>query len=167
MDEYIKILIPAIIALLGTGLTVFIAFRQWKKQAEVTQRADYLKDKQIIYKELWEKFEDIHIKLRVESVNKSEFQKLVQDTNSFIRKKQLFLEEKDRELANKYLHSIRNFTEIVRSSEDKEAKELMEITAALPISVLERVEKIRNTYTEVEEVRMEINERFRKIIGAN
>ena len=98
MNDMLKTVIPALIALAGTVMVAFIGYRQWKRQQDSSRQSEYRTQRQQTYKELWEKLEDVHVRLRTEVVGGYEFSSLVRDVNSFILKRGLYLEKDDREL---------------------------------------------------------------------
>ncbi len=158
-------IIAALIALSGTLTVAYLGYRQWKKQNDSNRRADFLNEKQAAYKALWEKLEDVHVRLRTEDVDRAGFQVLLRETNALILKKQLFLEEEDRQLSNEYLKAVLNYTEIIRASDDDDARESMVTTGPLPRAVFEMAENIREATQEMDRLRDVILQRFREILG--
>src|SRR5690242_6678559 len=116
-DSTVQAIIPALIALLGTLLTIAVGIWQWRKQTQSQQRSTpFNTDKQAAYKALWENLESSHVKVRVENTNAADYKKIVQDINSFILKQSLYLDEADRTLANTYLSKLQAFANFVQSS---------------------------------------------------
>ena len=162
MNEYLKIILPASIALIGTIITIVIGYRQWRRQQESSRRATFFTEKRSAYKGLWEKLEEVHIKLRTEEVSISEFNGLLRDVNSYILKQSLYLEPQDQALSNQYLKTVRRYAEIVLGSGNEEAIEEMAVTGpGLPI---ETVKEFRALHEERDRIRNRIIERFRTII---
>lgn len=175
MNDILKVAIPAIIVLIGTIITVLIGYRQWKRQQETSRYGTFLTEKQSAYKELWEKLEDVHIKLRTEDVGITEFNNLVREVNSYILKKGLYIEEIDREYSSRYLKSIFEMKEIIAKPEDEideiahiEMEESWSLTdPGLPVEVTSQARELIRIAREVDETRNMILERFRKIIGGS
>lgn len=165
MNEYLKIILPASIALIGTIITIFIGYRQWKRQQESTRHASYVTEKQSAYKGLWEKLEEVHVKLRTEDVHISEFNNLLRDVNSYILKNSLYLDREDQVLSNQYLKDVYRYKEIVTGSDDADAKSEFAITG--PGMPVETVREFKLLHDEVDQIRNRIIERFRLIIGGN
>src|SRR3982750_1927023 len=126
MSEVLKVAIPATIALIGTIITVFLSYRQWRRQQDASRSATYVTERQSAYKQLWLKLEEVHLKLRTDDVNETEFRALVLDVNSYILRNSLYLDDDDRELSNEYLRGLRRMKEIVRESNDQEAQIAMQ-----------------------------------------
>lgn len=166
-NDILKALIPATLALIGTLIVVFFGYRQWKKQYENTRYGEYLKDKQTAYKELWEKLEEVHLKLRTEYIEKPDFNNLLLDVNSYILKKQLFLEKDDQALVNQYLKTVYELTEAIKIHGDDETREEMESSMIISYRVTEEAKTINNLLRKTAEIRNSIITRFRKVISGN
>jgi len=46
MDELSKVALPALIALIGTSVTTFVGYRQWKRQHDITRQSRFQTDRQ-------------------------------------------------------------------------------------------------------------------------
>ena len=165
MNEYLKIILPASIALIGTIITIFIGYRQWKRQQESSRNATFVAEKQSAYKGLWEKLEEVHIKLRTEEVGISEFNGLLREVNSYILKQSLYLEPQDQTLSNQYLKTVHRYAEIVLGCGNKEARDEMANTG--PGLPLETIKEFRSLHDERDRIRNSIIERFRTIIAGD
>jgi hypothetical protein len=164
MYDILKNAIPALIGLVGTVLAILIGYRQWKRQQDTTRVGEFRTQKQKTYKELWEKLEDVHVRLRTEFVGGDEFRSFVREVNSYILKSGLYLEKDDQALANQYLSRVREFTNLVASSGSTDAKEAIEDTALIPPGVIQNVRKLDRIQTEVSQIREEILARYRKVL---
>jgi hypothetical protein len=160
-DSTIQAIVPALIALLGTLLTIAVGIWQWRKQNQTQHAKPFAADKQAAYKALWEKLEDAHVKIRVENTNPADYKKAVQDINGFILKQSLYLDESDRALANTYLSKLQEFSNFVQSSENESLKETWADTGAFPPEMTNAV----RAYQEMEAARNQILERCRKILN--
>lgn len=118
-ESTLQAVIPALIALVGTLLTVLVGLWQWRKQSSLQHSSQFVSDQQAAYKALWEKLEDAHIKLRVDNSSTANYKSFVQDVNSFILKQSLYLEQEDQTLANNYLQQLQDFAQYVQSSDDE------------------------------------------------
>jgi hypothetical protein len=123
MHEILKNAVGALIALIGTVLAILVGYRQWKRQQQTTREGEFRSQKQQTYKELWEKLEDVHVRLRTGAVSSDEFHCLIRDVNSYILKRGLYLERDDQQLANQYLSKVREFTDLVAECDSGDAKE--------------------------------------------
>jgi hypothetical protein len=164
MKDVLKTAIPALIALIGTVLAVLIGYRQWKRQQDTSRENDFRTQKQQTYKDLWEKLEDVHVRLRTEVVGGDEFHSLVRDVNSFILKHGLYLEEEDQTLANEYLSKVRDFTNLVAACDSEDAKSALSATARIPPAVVRFAQESGRVQAEVNQIREELLVRYRKIL---
>lgn len=156
--------VPAIIALIGTILVALVGYRQWKRQQEATRTSDFRLERQKAYKELWEKLEGIHIRLRRFDVEKEQFRSLVRDMNEYILQHGLYLEKDDRRLANDYLAKVQELTSLVATCSSTDAKRAMEDTAELSPEVTDSVQQLGNMQKEVDSIRESIITRYRKAL---
>jgi hypothetical protein len=166
MSEILKVAIPATIALIGTIITVGIGYRQWKRQQNESRSVSYLTEQQTAYKELWRKLEDVHLKLRTDDVTEPEFRAFVLDVNSYIIRNSLYLDDRDRELSNQYLRSVRRMKELVMESGDQEAQDAMTVSLTIPYPVTAEARELGRCVREVDRLRATLIERFRKFVGA-
>jgi hypothetical protein len=164
MNDALKTVIPSLIALTGTVAVALVGYRQWKRQQDTSRESDYRTQRQQTYKELWEKLEDIHVRLRTEEVGGDEFSSLVRDVNSFILKRGLYLERDDQDLANCYLSKVREFTDLVRACGSPEAKISMSKTETLPPPVVQFAQESGRIQGEVNELREQLLVRYRKAL---
>ncbi len=155
------------VALIGTIITIYFGYRQWKKQQDTSRYSTFVTEKHAAYKMLWEKLEEVHIKLRTDSVSYSDFNNLVREVNSYILKNALYLEEQDKELSNQYLKSVFRFKEIISESGDDDAQEAMNVTGNMPLNTIKKIKELQTIMEEVNKIRGTIIERFKKIIGGN
>ena len=91
-----------------------------------------------------------------------EFSSLIFDANAHILKSAAHLENDDRELASRYIRSIKNLDEVVRQSQSEEAVEEWEISAVMPPSVREEVLEITRAEKEMEALRSQLVAKVRK-----
>jgi hypothetical protein len=141
-------LIPALIALIGTLLTILVGVWQWRKQQQQARTASFNSDRQTAYKTLWEKVEAVHIKLRTSAGDEAAIRSLVQDVNGFILQNRLHLEAQDHQLANEYLKALQTYDQAIRTQSDPALKADWEDTRPMPpvtgiLEVHQQVEKLR------------------------
>ena len=167
MHEVLKNAVATLIALVGSVLAILVGYRQWKRQQQTTREGEFRSQKQQTYKELWEKLEDVHIRLRTGVVSSDEFRSLIRDVNSYILKRGLYLEKEDQQLANQYLSKVREFTDLVAACDSGDAKEAVSKTAEIQSDVIPNVRDSGKIQTEVNQIREEILVRYRRAILGN
>jgi len=167
MNDTLKVLIPSGIGLIATVFTAWIGYRQWKRQQMTTRYGSYITEKQTAYKELWKRLEEVHLRLRTDDPNESEFHSLILAVNSYILQNSLYLEEYDRELSNQYLRAVRKMKALVTESGDKESLEALNISAAIPQRVTSDARELGKSVREVDRLRSTLIERFREVIAGS
>lgn len=165
MDEVIKTAIPALIAFLGTLLTILIGYRQWKSQRDLTRSQKFQGDRELAYRQLWEKLEDVHLKARTDSVGKREFDALVKDVNAYILKNSLYIEKIDSKLSIEYLDSVWKLSQLVAKSKDKRVKNEWTITGPLPADTLDEYKELQAAWKVADESRDKVVSRFQSILS--
>lgn len=174
MNDFLKVAIPASIALLGTLIVAFLGYRQWKKQQDVSRYGSFLTDKQTAYKTIWEKLEEIHIRFRAKNITQAEFDKLLHSVNAYILKQDLYLEADFKETANQYLEKMYSLHKLIKTSGDETIKRDWAISIAVMVktdeieeSLVGQAREIRRLQYDVTELRNEIILHCRKIIGGS
>ena len=162
MNEILKILIPAIIALTG----IVVGYYQWKRSQEQKRHDAFVAENRTTYIELWHKLEDVHVKLRTNTVSLDDFRIAVRDVNSFILRNSLYLDDLDRTLSNEYLNRVYDFALVVKESGDSRANEAMAQTLPIQPEVTRSAKEITRAQNTVDEARNVMIQRFRKIIRA-
>ncbi len=104
--ENLKIILPALIALIGTIIVASIGYRQWKQQHLLTRSSSVLSEKQTAYKTIWHKLEEVHLFVRSEKFDKTRYLELVRNVNIEMMQSGLLLERGEARIANDYLHAI-------------------------------------------------------------
>jgi hypothetical protein len=170
MDS-LKIILPALIGLLGTLVVAFIGYRQWKRQHALSRAASVLSDKQLAYKTIWNKLEDVHLFVRSEAFDKNRFLELARIVNIEMMRSGLLLERGEKGLVNDYLKALEILARNLDSQEDpevrQEVRETFYTTAPVPIEVTMKARDLHRAYEDVEEQRELLIQRFRHAIGAD
>jgi hypothetical protein len=164
MSEALKNLFPALIALAGTALAVFVGYRQWKKQQDTARTSEFRLERQKTYKQLWEKLEDIHVQLRTQRVDTDEFRSLIRDVNSYILKQGLYLEAGDQRLANQYLSKVRDFTDHAATCNSAVVRNNAADTVIVSPDGSESIHELIKIQEEAMALREEILVRYRRVL---
>jgi len=164
VTDILKVVVPATIALIGTILTIWFGYHQWKRQQDAARSGTYVTEKQSAYKELWVMLENVHIKLRTDEVSQQEFRILVLEVNSYILRQSLYLDDYDRELSNQYLKAVRRMKEAVLEFGDEESEFEAVTTGAMPAEVITFAKEYRESVRQVDQLRGKLVERFRTIV---
>jgi len=170
MDS-LKIILPALIGLLGTLVVAFIGYRQWKRQHALSRAGSVLSDKQSAYKTIWIKLEDVHLYARSETFNQDRFHALVRSVNIELMRSGLLLERGEKGLVNDYLQALGTLAKNLDSHENSAVRQgvrdSLYSTAPVPREVIEKARDLKEAYEAVEEKREVLIQRFRHAIGAD
>lgn len=167
-DETLNAIIPALIALIGTLITVIIGVWQFRSNKKTERSQRYTQQQQDAYGGLWEKLEAVHIQLRVDRVNSDQHKQLVQDVNSYILKNAIYLDDEDHKIANQYLTQLRDYEQMIRSMDDDAMGEAWDSTAAdIPVSTAENLQQFKLATEKLNAYRQQILEKCRKVMGGN
>jgi hypothetical protein len=163
-QELLKIGMPAMVALVGTTITAVIGYRVWKRQQRISRCNALLDERAQAYKELWEKLEEIHVRLRGRQANSSQFSQMVRAVNTFAMKHGLHIDDQDQELATRYLDAVHDYCNIISESKDKDAIRDGFETSIMPPEVLDRVQRLGPAQEKVRTLRNQIIKRFKAVI---
>jgi hypothetical protein len=170
MDN-LKIILPALIGLIGTLVVAFIGYRQWKRQHALARAGSVLSDKHAAYKTIWIKLEDVHLFVRSETFDRERFLELVRNVNVEMMRSGLLLERGEKGLVNEYLQALETFAKSLDSHEDsgvrQEVRDNLYSTGPVATEVIEKAEDLRKAYGEVEKKRDALIQRFQHAIGAD
>lgn len=164
MNEALKSLLPAIVALIGTLVVALLGYRQWKRGQDSARSAEFRSEKQKVYKELWERIENIHVRLRTLSIDAQQFNSFLTEVNSYVLRNELFLEKDLQRLVNDYLKKLREFTVLVTRSNSKSAISALEATAEIPSEIVETLPALARVQSEANSFREQILARCRKAL---
>jgi hypothetical protein len=165
MDDLSKVVIPAVIALVGTLTVALIAYSQWRRQAQVSRRLKFGEERVRAVQELWDKVQNIHLEAR-KSVDNPRDDDVVRDQlkdfNSFIIRRALYLESEEVSLARHYLASVEKFVALLRLSANMQIQDDFAITAT--IFIPEELEDLRQAGVQMEEAFNQLRMVTRRII---
>jgi hypothetical protein len=169
--ENLKIILPALIGLIGTLIVALIGYRQWKRKHALERAGSVLADKQTAYKNIWNKLEDVHLFVRSETFNKERFLELVRTVNVELMRSGLLLEAGEKRFVNEYLQALEALAKNLDHHEDtavrQDVRETLYSTGPLPNEVIEKADELHKAYQDVEAKREILIQRFRHAIGAD
>jgi len=145
MQQIIDTSLPALIALLGTVLTVLVGYVQWKRERSSERHSIFHKEKRAAYITLWSKLEDLHIKIVTRSVSPDVFEKHLVDINTFVIKSSLYLSSSDAQLATKYVETVYRMKKTINEKGNQTVQRRVTNTSVLvrpPKTVQERIREI-------------------------
>jgi hypothetical protein len=170
--ENLKIVLPALVALIGTLVVAFVGYRQWKRQHFLARAGAVWSEKQLAYKVIWRKLEDVHLFIRSQAFDRNRYLELVRKVNIEMMRSGLLLERGEARIVNEYLSSMEAFASCLDEIEDAEStrervSELMYTTLALPPDIGQKSRDFQKAYDDLEGKRELVIQRFRHAIGAD
>jgi hypothetical protein len=162
MQDVLKTSIPALIALTGVLVGLIVAYRKWHVERRDSSSADYRRDRRSAHKDLWERVEDVHVRLRAKNLSKAEMRKLIKEFNSYLLRAGIYLEPDVREVAGEYLNAMVNLKEAVRSSGSKEAEQALDETAEIPRSVVREIRELEEVEKRLNAARSQLMARLQR-----
>jgi hypothetical protein len=166
MADFLKVAVPAFLALLGTLIGLWIANRKWKRERQDTRLSEFRNQQQAAYAKFWEKLEAIHVKMRTELLGDDEFSQQVRDANSFILQNGIYLQREDHEIANEYMKALQALQDRVVNSKNQKASAALFDTGPMPSEIVNAVRKIHAAWEEVERLRTTVFARVQTVMQA-
>jgi hypothetical protein len=115
LGDLVIVLVPALLGFAAAILGSWLAYRQWKGQRGVERGKSFDRDRAAGYKELWERLEAIHVRLRTASVRDEELDSSLRELNSFILASEIYFDPGIRERARAYVEAVRRVATVIRS----------------------------------------------------
>ncbi len=123
MNDTVKTLAPALIALIGTIITAVLGYIQWKRQHKTERYLKINNDKRTAYKKLWGIVENAHIKIRDTKITQEDLSNLIKEIVFFSIENSLSIDESDGQLAIQYVESLFRLDNLVTKSNNKEIEQ--------------------------------------------
>src|ERR1700681_242669 len=135
MRDFVPISV-AIIALLGTVIGIYVGFRKSQEDRDSGRFGQYEKDRQGVYRDLWDRVEQFNVRVKVERVEATELSAYLQSLNAFMLRSGIYLDDDDRRLVNQYVEAVYDFHKVVRDSGIQEAEVPLGQTQQIPLEVV-------------------------------
>lgn len=144
---YVKPLTNAIGTGLSTALVILIGttvvYLQWNRRQATPTNSEFEEIRRVIYKEIWERAENLSIQIRLEQVLTGELSNEVKKLNVFMLKNGVYLDSDTKLLVNQYVKAVDEFQRVIKSSDNEDAKVAFGETEEIPESVLIAARDIR------------------------
>jgi hypothetical protein len=116
------------------------------------------------YEQLWQRVEEIHLKIRTEEVEGEVFSLLLRGINTYIFQNSLYFDDAVHGLTNNYLLLLMDIRRVVTEAGDEEASRALADTADIPPSAIRRVLRLQELVEGAERVRTELLGKVRAIL---
>ncbi len=132
----------------------------------MTGAQQFSDERRSVYVQMWNMLEDVHVKLRTETLGEATFDQLVTMVNAFSLKNSLYLEKDHGALVSLYLEEVFRLSQLVAQSRNKRLQRKWAITDRLPPDVTEEYEEIRSAWAKVDKARDTLVTEFRRVLQA-
>jgi hypothetical protein len=164
MDDLLKIVLPAAMALFGTLFGLWLGQRRWSSELKMTKRRAFDAQRYSAYEELWKILENAHITIRTGRPEMAEVQKLDQEINGFRLRNAILLDKSDSKLSNRYFNSILRLSEVISESGSHELAERFETTSAFEDADIADIQALVKANQDAEALREELILRIRAVM---
>lgn len=108
--------------------------------------------------------EEVHVKVRTDSLGRREFDELLTEVNAFSLKNSLHLDKAHSALAAQYLEHVFRLSRLVAQSRDKRIRQSWIITAELPPDSLDEYVELKAAWSEVDRARETLINEIRRVL---
>jgi hypothetical protein len=165
MNQATATVIAAIVALVGVLAGLVVGLRRWQRERRDARTADFIKDRQAAYRNLWSTIEGLSVDMRTEALKGEALRGRLRDVNAELLKAGLYIDEPDRDLASSYIKAVERFHEVVSSSNDPGAKITFGDTGAIPPEVMRRVRDLGGAQERATDLRAQLVRRIRVVLN--
>jgi hypothetical protein len=161
-------ILPAATGLAGVFAGLAAGEIRWRRERTVARGAAFLKRRQDAYAELWAVVEEAHVEARValDEFNARRIAELTLRVNSYVLRNGVYIDDADRELAERYLRAVFTLVETIRSDGNPAERALLMTTARLSADFGRRVSSAVNARAEVDRLSELLRVRVRRELGA-
>jgi len=146
MTELLKVMVPAILALIGTLVTVLIGYKQWKRQQETTWQGKFQSDRQVAYQLLWELVTGVENNIRDSRVpDRARLDLRLMEVNRFILENSLHIDNADGTAAIQYLQDYYELGTLNQVASSGYVRQTWLSTNEIPSSIRKLELKLRLT----------------------
>jgi hypothetical protein len=164
MDDFLKVVLPAAMALFGTLFGLWLGQRRWSSELKMTKRRAFDAQRYLAYEALWKILEDAHITIRTGRPEMNEVLRLEQGINAFRLRNAILLDSADSELSNRYFDSILKLSKIIAESGSRELAEEFYRTAKFSTPDIAKINGLVHANREAEVLREELIVRIRAVM---
>jgi len=161
--EILSQLPSSLIALVGTLVAVLIGFYQWRKQRNEPTRAAGAEARRKAYEGLWQKLEEINIKLRDTEDRNPELYRMIKDINTYFLQNSIYFDDKDQAPLNEYVAALDRLRTAIFTHGDEDVTHAWTRTVINLASVSGEIEEASET---VNRLRAVVKEKIQRVVSA-
>jgi RNase adaptor protein for sRNA GlmZ degradation len=160
MLDLLKVLIPAVLALLGAMVAALLAHKRWKHEQQSVKADPFASARRDAYKALWERLEEVNLALREDSKSNTFLFESLKEVNTLFLQNSLYLDAEDQALMNRYVEALHRWRGAIFTSGNEDVASAFARTwMSIPTEVDADIEKSNR---EVADLRAMLLERVRK-----
>jgi hypothetical protein len=163
-EQIMKVLVPALLALFGTGFGLWLGQRRWSTELRMKKRRAFDARRYAAYEELWRIVESAHITIRTGRPETSEVHQLSEQVNAFRLQNAIFLEPLDSELSNRYFNSVVRLAKAIAESGSRELQERFALTNTIPEADVAKLGDLVKANANATRLRDELMARVRTVM---
>ncbi len=134
------------------------------EQPVATGQQQFSAERRAVYEQLWDMLEEVHVKVRTDSLGRRAFDELLTEVNAFCLKNSLHLDKAHSTLAAQYLEHVFRLSKLVAQSRDKRIRQNWAITAELPRDSLDEYDELKAAWNAVDQAREKLINEFRRVL---
>jgi hypothetical protein len=164
MNDVVRIVLPALLAFLGTVFGLWLGHRRWSSEFQMKKRRAFDARRYEAYQELWKLLENAHIAIRTGRPEKSAVHALDQEINSFRLRNAIVLDAPDSELSNRYFNSIVALSKAIAESGSRELAERYHSTSKFANAEIANISELVKANEDASRLREELIGRIRTVM---
>lgn len=106
-------IVTALLALAGVLAGIFVGIRRWKVERRDVRHAQFTKDRQAAYRELWDSIQALDLFLRDDAMSPSEAELRVRQINVTLIRHALYIQASDRDQMAAYVAALVSYQKII------------------------------------------------------
>jgi hypothetical protein len=170
MNELVKTILPSLIALAGTLTAAILGYVIWRRQQSQVRSGTFLNEKQAVYRQAWEKLEEVHLYVRGDHVDRTRLLDLIREANAYLLKSEPLLNKGEYQRSNVYLGELRElgaYLATLAENTPAGVREEIYTTAEVAPAVSADVKELVQRLERVKQARADLLEQFSSIMRAH
>lgn len=137
-----------------------LGFYQWRRQHGHPSRAANAEARRKAHLALWQKLEDINLKLRDGKDNNPELHRLIREVNILFTKNSIYFDDNDQKPINDYVAAMNHLRTVIFTSGDEDVEHSFSATS-WDINVDDP--RIRSASDDVKRLRAQVKKKIQRI----
>jgi hypothetical protein len=164
LNDMIRIVLPALLAFLGTIFGLWLGHRRWSSEFQMKKRRAFDARRHEAYDQLWKILENAHIAIRTGRPETSAVQALEQEINSFRLRNAILLDASDSELSTRYFNSIVALSKEIAKSGSRKLTKQYQSTGLFGEADVAKINDLVKANEDTSRLREELIDRIRSVM---